>query len=227
MRIRQVTMTARQPERAARFYADVLGLRTEKGPGVEVVAIGRSRLTMEQGEAFAGVHHLAFGIAPADFERAHGWLDERVELLTASGSQVIIGPEGWDSRSLYFLGPEDIVLELIARDADAGTPASDGPTPTLHAISEVGIAVPDVPAAVHRLGADMGLPPFPPQGPTFAPVGGHDGLLIVVQEDRVWFPTEGLTAAGGPVHVQVEGSRQTGCDLTPTAAIRMSQRAVT
>lgn len=143
------------------------------------------------------------GIAPADFELARAWLIERVEPILVDGSDVIEGPEGWNSRSVYFLGPEGILLELIARDADAQVPATPGQIPRLLALSEVGIGVPDVAQAVRTLQQNLGLPAFPPQGLQFAPVGDHDGLVILVDQNRIWFPTQAQQAADGPVTVEL------------------------
>lgn len=162
---------------------------------------------MEEGAEFSGVHHLAIGIAPADVEVARDWLSQRVEPFVVDGSEVIDGPEGLDSRSVYFLGPEDIVLELIARDADSCAPAGDGRVPRPLSLSEVGIGVADVAAAVRALTGELGLPTFPPQGALFAPVGGHDGLIILVDQDRIWFPMDAQQPARGPVRVTVAAPR--------------------
>ncbi len=64
-------------------------------------------------------------------------------------------------------------------------------------LSEVGIGVPSVPEAVRALAGELGLPTFPPQGAQFAPVGDHDGLIILVDQNRIWFPTDAQQAARG------------------------------
>jgi len=110
MQIQEVALTVTGLAAAPRFYHDVFELPVAEQPGQVTVTIGSSRLVLEEGDQFAGAHHLAIGIAPADFEVARGWLSRRVEPIAVDGSEVIEGPEGWDSRSVYFLGPEDIVL---------------------------------------------------------------------------------------------------------------------
>ncbi|MBF6330217.1 VOC family protein [Nocardia transvalensis] len=204
MRIREVTITATELGANAAFYREVLQLPVQASAERVQVGIGASRLVVTRGEAFSGVHHLAFGIAPRDFETARRWLGERVDLLRVNDSEVIDGPAAWDSRSLYFRGPEGILLELIARQHDSGAPAGDGAAPRLLSISEVGIGVPDVPEAVGALRDTFGLPQFPPQLPTFAPIGDHDGLLILADLDRIWFPTDADRPARGPVAAHIE-----------------------
>ena len=220
MRIHEVTLTVERLGDAASFYGDVLRLPVVMKDGQAQVTVGSSRLVLEPGERFHGAHHLAFGIPPADFERARAWLEERLTLVAAAdGSVVIDGPAGWNSRSLYFLGPEDILLELIARDADAAAPGNEGAVPRVLSISEVGIGVPDVAAAVRTLTQELSLPTFPPQGAGFAPVGDHDGLLIVVDEDRIWFPSYHQSAARGPLALQLGAPHAAALNLTPSTRI--------
>jgi len=225
LRIREISMTARSLPAAATFYRDVLQLPVDEQPGRVTVTVGQSRLIIASGPEFDGVHHVAFGISPHEFDRARTWLKGRVELIPARGSDVIIGPAGWDSRSLYFLGPEDILLEFIARQADAGVPATDDVVPRPFSISEVGITVPDTSAAVDAITRAQRLPTFPPQEPDFAPVGDHAGLLIIVDQDRVWFPTQLLRPAQGSLTVRIETSRQsTDVALTEKVTISAAPR---
>jgi len=219
VRIQRVALTVARLDEAALFYREVLRLPVTVRPGQVSVEIGASTLVLEQGEPFSGAHHLAFGIAPAALEPAHAWLSRSVELLVADGSDVIVGPDGWDSRSLYFSGPEGIVLELIARDADAGAPTQDGGVPRLLSVSEVGIGVPDVAGAVRALTTQLALPVFPPQEPQFAPVGSHDGLLVLVDQTRIWFPTDGVLPATGPVAVTLRAPRAGQLSLRPSATV--------
>ncbi len=181
--------------------------------------VGSSRLILEPGDHFHGVHHVAFGIAPADFELTRAWLSQRVNPILVDGSEVIVGPEGWHSKSVYFLGPEDILLEFIAREADGHMSASEADVPQPLSISEVGIGVPDVADAVDTLTDQLGLPAFPPQGTHFAPVGGHNGLIILVDEERIWFPTASHQAAQGPVALEIEGLRPARVSLTNKATV--------
>ena len=220
MKIRGVTLTIQDLAGSVQFYRDILGLRVEESMGRAVVHAGSSQLTLIRGDQFDGAHHVAFGIVPAEFELAHTWLCERVSLIVVDGSQVIVGPTGWNSRSLYFLGPEDIILEVIARDADVDAIPGNGESPRILSISEIGIGVIDVSATVQRLSTVLALPPFCAQGEKFAPVGNHDGLLIVVDQERIWFPTQSLRPARGPLDVHIEtpiASAQ--MDVTPTISI--------
>jgi len=204
MKILNVSITVRDLAKAVPFYRDVLLLPVEATPAGAEVTIGSSRLTLSTGESFDGVHHLAFGILPSEFELAHAWLGRRVSLLQADGSEVILGSEEWKSRSLYFLGPEGIILEFIARDADASTDYIGGQNPRVLSISEVGIGVDDALDAVATLSEELAIPSYYDRSSTFASMGSHDGLLIIVQQDRLWFPTKVSKPARGRLTVQIE-----------------------
>lgn len=204
MKILNVSITVRDLAKAVPFYRDVLLLPVEATPAGAEVTIGSSRLTLSTGESFDGVHHLAFGILPSEFELAHAWLARRVSLLQADGSEVILGSEEWKSRSLYFLGPEGIILEFIARDADASTDYIGGQNPRVLSISEVGIGVDDVLDAVATLSEELAIPNYYDRSSIFASMGSHDGLLIIVQQDRLWFPTKVSKPARGRLTVQIE-----------------------
>ena len=219
MHIDEVALTVNGLAAAARFYQDVLELAVVEQPGQVTVTIGSSRLVLQEGEHFAGVHHLAIGIAPVDFEVAGRWLNQRVEPIAVDGSQVIEGPDGWNSRSLYFLDPEDILLEFIARDADSLALAGDGQVPRPLSLSEVGIGVPSVAGAVRALTGQLGIPTFPPQGAQFAPVGDHDGLIILVDQNRIWFPTDAQQAARGPLTVKLAAPQIGRLSLRQSATV--------
>jgi catechol 2,3-dioxygenase-like lactoylglutathione lyase family enzyme len=204
MKILNVSITVRDLAKAVQFYRNVLMLPVEATPAGAEVAVGSSKLTLSTGDRFDGVHHLAFGILPSEFELAHEWLARRVSLLQADGSEVILGSEEWNSRSLYFLGPEGIILEFIARDADASTVSGTGENPHMLSISEVGIGVDDVLDTVATLSDELAIPNYYDLSSTFASMGSHDGLLIVVQQDRLWFPSKASMPARGPLTVQIE-----------------------
>ncbi|MFE9581801.1 VOC family protein [Nocardia sp. NPDC006044] len=213
MRIREVAISTTDLDAAAQFYRNVLELPVAVGDDHVTVEIGLSTLILTRGETFAGAHHLAFGISPDDFGLAWKWLGRRVELITSNGSEIIEGPPGWDSRSVYFRGPDGVVLELIARAADAGVAAGTGEAPRLLSISEVGIGVPDVRQAVGELTEAYGLAAFTPQLPVFTPVGDHDGLIILVDRERIWFPTEADLPARAAVAVRIDAPKG-GATLT-------------
>lgn len=186
MRLLHVTLPVHDPAAAAAFYRRVLGLPVE---GRRVRA-GWTRIDLVPGRQGAGSAHLAFNIPPGRFEAAVDWLWQRAELLGDAAGRRRFRLEGaWKADSVYFAGPDDAVLELIARAPLGPRPVRAGafdPGEIL-CLSEVGLPSANVPAVVEAARA-LGIAPLAPATDAFAPLGGYRGLLIVVDRGRPWFP---------------------------------------
>ena len=108
---------------------------------------------------------------------------------------------------MYFRDPADNIVEFIARrNLPNDSVTSFGPGSLLR-VSEVGIMVEDVPAAVRGLERDLGLTVWNEPNEEFTTVGDETGLLIVVKNGRPWFPT-GEAAKPHPVVVVARGDRR-------------------
>jgi hypothetical protein len=119
--------------------------------------------------------------------------------------EVPVRPPGWNSRSIYFSGPDQMVLELIARRERARPSVR---IPELISISEVGIAVSDPLATAQVVQAETGASVLGSSSPEFVPVGDHDGLLILVKDGRGWLPRFEVAAHILPLRISV--ARDTG-----------------
>ncbi|MGQ7353090.1 VOC family protein, partial [Quadrisphaera oryzae] len=212
MKITEVTLPVDDLAAAERFYGSTLGLPTRPGGDALVVAVGSTELRLvEQVPSSGAVDHLAITVPADGFDEAKRWLGQRLDLLALDGRDEFEGAPSWDSRSLYFLGPSRCVLELITRRRVPARLGGDqfGPQHLL-CVSEVGVAVPDVPAAARLLQAAAGLEVFGDGvGDTFAAVGDDDGLLVLAAEGRTWFPTADLCATASPRTVVATTDRTT------------------
>lgn len=203
MDIREVVLPARDTETIERFYGGDLGLDVVRDPARATVTLGSTRVVFEESE-YEGVHHLAFTIPTGMFTQAKEWIERRAPLLERDGVVEFEGPASWDSRSVYFDGPDGQVLELIERRG-LQHPITDhfGPEGLL-CVSEVGVAVPDVLASVDLLYA-KGIEPYGnPPGEGFAAVGDIHGMLILVSPGRGWMPTGDRHAQQVPVIVRAD-----------------------
>ncbi|WP_194837071.1 VOC family protein [Nocardia sp. XZ_19_369] len=81
MKIREVAIDTTDLDEAAEFYRDVLRLPVAAEPERVTVQVGLSKLVLTRGAPFAGVHHLAFGISPDDFELAQNWVRGQVDTI--------------------------------------------------------------------------------------------------------------------------------------------------
>jgi catechol-2,3-dioxygenase len=205
MLISQVELPVSDTVQAARFYGDVLALPTRTGGGVVQVEVGPSVLLLHPGPVEPGAYHGAITVPEDRFAEAKAWLQERVSLLERDGLDEFALGAPWNSQSVYFTGPDGILLELIARhDLAAAESSGRFSSADLLRISEIGLAVPDVATAVASLHNAFGLPVFGTAAAEFTPLGDPDGLLIVVRQGRPWFPTTTVTPSLGRIAVTVE-----------------------
>jgi len=207
MRFTSLTIPTSHLDQAAAFYRDTLGLDITRTSGGFEASIGRTKLVVVPGAPTPGAIHLAITIPRNQFAGAKAWLAARTPLSVVDGAdEFVLADEPWRSKSVYFTGPDGIVLELITRDAlenDSSEPFSSA---SLLCVSEIGMAVPDVRATVARLRAEYGAGPFGLGGDEFAPVGDDDGLFIVVATGREWFSAPGSHAVGAPTDIRVEAT---------------------
>ncbi|AVY68310.1 hypothetical protein [Xanthomonas translucens] len=213
MRIVQLSLPASDPAASAAFYRDVLQLPV----AATQVRIGWSLLDLVAANVEVGSVHLAFNLPHARFDAACAWLSWRVPLLhDPLGESRFVLDAAWQSQSLYFAGPDGAVLELIARKPLPvhATAAGAFSAAELLCISEIGLPSAQVPAVVAAAQQRLGLPPFVPVSDVFAPLGDHEGLLIVVDGQRRWFPEQRQLPFAHGVRVVVEGMRggQLFCD---------------
>ncbi|WP_367380657.1 VOC family protein [Stenotrophomonas cyclobalanopsidis] len=196
MRLLHLTLPVSDLGTVAAWSHDVLQLRVVGNH----VHIGWSTIELQaaNGQPLGGVH-LAFNVPDNRFNEAMTWLRERVPLQrNPEGIDYFALESSWQSQSVYFTGPDGLILELIGRKRlPAGTRvgAFYGSELTclsseLTCLSEVGLPSADVDAVRAEASARLGLQPLSPPSPQFAPMGDDECLLIVVAADRRWFPEQ-------------------------------------
>lgn len=189
MRIDHLILPVSDLAAVAGYFRDVLQLPVDG----DRVQVGWSTLQLvPAGELPVGGVHLAFNVPHNRFTEATAWLDARATRQRNAEGQEHFTFEGrWDSESIYFTGPDGLILELIARrrlPASALHGAFHGSEMTC--ISEVGLPAVSVAATQARIEATFGLEPLSPPTPYFAPMGDDEGLLIVADATRRWFPEQ-------------------------------------
>jgi catechol 2,3-dioxygenase-like lactoylglutathione lyase family enzyme len=190
MKIRRVVLECSQPASQLEFYTRVLGLPEERG----ALRVGRTLLEFVQGQAHR--YHLAFAWPRNQWKAGVNWLGQRVPLLTGEEGQTHFEFDFWQARSVYFWDPAGNLLEAIVRDRLE----EDRPQLEWLWVAEVGLVVEQVPRAVEQLN----LPVFGPSRENFCALGGEDGLLILVEQGRTWYPTSDFLAASAPLWIGLE-----------------------
>ncbi|WP_395816642.1 VOC family protein [Curtobacterium flaccumfaciens] len=201
MDIRQVQLATRSLSDTARFY-ERLGCPVEIVDATVRIVVGSTLLVFRELPEMTGALHLAMTIPTGTFEAAKAWIAGLTTVLGTDDQDEFEGPPNWNSRSVYFEGPDQQLLELIERRDLPGDVGENTAVP-LVSVSEVGVPVPDVLGAASAL-RRAGLEPYAnPSGESFSAVGDVDGLVILVSPDRRWFPTGDRSPSSAPVVIDV------------------------
>lgn len=219
MQIRTVQLGCVDIDVANEFYGALLGLKTSRVDGTLHVSAGWTEMVLTPAALLRGVQHLAFTIPRNRFADAKRWLAGRLTLLRTDEGDEFEGPPPWNSRSPYFEDPDRNVLEFIIRrelpnEASGSFSGSD-----ILGVSEVGVPVADVAAFRDAARAELALEPYGQGGATFRPIGDVNGLLIVVEHGRAWFPTD-LPAHDMPLQVTIEGGPHAELAANDSCVIR-------
>jgi catechol-2,3-dioxygenase len=152
-------------------------------------AYGRSRVRFEPGPAVCS--HFAVNVGR--FDAAVDWARTQADLIEED-----VPFEAWRARAAYYYDPVGNLVELIARERAPGDEL-------LLEVSEVGVPVDDVGAAVEFLEEELGLPHFSGDRKSFSAVGDDRGLFILVPVGREWLFTD-RRSSDAPLRVTIEGS---------------------
>lgn len=204
-----------------RFYGDLLGLPiTTSDPDTLAVQIGRSRLLFVRASEFDGRYHVAFDVPNNQLADARSWLESRTPLVQARDGTVLFHSDTWNADQFYFLDPAGNILELIARHTSDTAQSTPFTSASVLAVTEIGLATPDVVSTVGWLCSKLELEPYGDHSDTFTPVGDEQGLFIVVKNEREWFPDTGVKAVPLPFEVTISG-RQPGVFEAPGLPYRV------
>jgi len=192
------------------FYRDVLSLPLmgETGDSVTFRA-GRSALELvTAAPGTKPAYHFAFNIPENKLDRAIEWMSSRSPLARhPETGQTVVHFEHIDAHSVYFFDGAGNIVEFIARHRLRNSaPGAFGVEDILN-LSEIGIVVHDVAAAVRTFESSLGLGVYAKSWPQFAPVGDVHGQFIVVSLDRVWLMTKDLKSAIYPTGVTLRGEQ--------------------
>lgn len=210
MKIESLRLPSADLRAVAQYFREVLELAVNESVAVVTVDAGSTRLEFVPGPAPAGASHLAFTIPCNQLAEAKVWLGARVELLSLDGKDHFQLGDPWDSDSIYFRGPDGLVLELIARRRLDNQSSGAFTSSHILSVSEVGLAVPDVQIAEREMGQTFGIPPFAGDSESFQALGDHRGLLILVSENRPWFPTKDAVSLAGYLEVELADTPRSG-----------------
>lgn len=196
----------------ADFYTTLLdNIPVEQTDAQLTLQVGSSLLTFDYvSTALAMRYHFAINIPANQFDAAKEWIADYAPLIQSDSGEDTFHSENWDADMLYFYDPAGNILELVARHTLANTSNAAFNSRSLLSISEMGIASDDVAAQISDIQARTGAALYRWSGnAAFAPVGDEQGLFIVLERGRIWFPDTGVAAESLPVSAVVENNGRT------------------
>jgi catechol-2,3-dioxygenase len=194
MRIKEILLASNDLMQTRSFYTQTLGFTISDQTDNRIsFHAGDSILTFLQNNLETSpVYHFAFNIPHNQLAQAINWLTARVALIPVTEENIIADFRQWNANAVYFTDNNGNILEFIARydlDNSSDIPFSAA---SVQCISEIGIAVADVPHYAEQLIEDYALNYFSKQPPQekFVALGNDDGLLIIAELNRNWYPTD-------------------------------------
>ena len=177
-----------------KFYSGKLQLEviTKTESSVSFRA-GDSVLTFEQndrGENFK--YHFAFNIPANQLEESIIWACNKVELIRNPESHLITNFDNWKAQAIYFYDNNGNLAEFIGRaDLDNNSDTEFSSKSILN-ISEIGIVTVNPLDLASQITQQTGIDYFIKASKTedFVVLGNDNGLLIIVNPNRNWYPTE-------------------------------------
>ena len=192
MKIKELHLLSNNLIETEKFYNTILDIPAYKKAENEIVfAFGETLLFFKKTEANSQ-YHIAFDIPNNQLEEAYTWLKSRIEILPVLEKSPFADFESWNAKSFYFYDNNSNLLEFIVRyDLDNRSENTFNSSSILYA-SEIGIVTDDVPSLAKKLQEDHLLSVYSKQPPqeNFIALGDETGLLIIVNQNRNWFPTD-------------------------------------
>lgn len=193
MKINHIKIETPNLEDTIAFYKEKLDLEvTEVTNETATIKVGESLLTFIQNNNSQPVYHLAFNIPANQLKEAISWSKNRLDLIHKENDLVVSNFETWKANSVYFFDNNGNLLEFITRkDLKNETDIPFNSQQILN-ISEIGIVTEKPDELGKALIEKYQLELFDKNdnSEVFTAIGDDEGLLIIVKENRNWFPTE-------------------------------------
>ena len=188
MRIREIIISVNQIPLVKEFYNAKLkfDISSESESYVSFNA-GSSILTFTENNGHDNpFYHFAFNIPKNKINEAFNLIKHKTEII----NNEIYSFGSWNADFFYFRDPAGNIVEFIARHNLKNEAEEEFNTGRVECISEIGIVCKDVLATAKELNEKLNIPYWKNRSSEFTTLGDEDGLLILVNEKRNWFPTE-------------------------------------
>jgi catechol 2,3-dioxygenase-like lactoylglutathione lyase family enzyme len=193
MNILEVELLTDNLEETELFYTQTLGLDVvNKSDDSVSFKIGKSTLVFVKSQNLKPVYHFAFNIPNNQLDKAILWSSARFKLLEVEEGSYVANFDSWNAKSVYFYDNNGNILEFIARFDLDNTSSLPFSSKSIQSISEIGFVTSDPVDVGDQMIKDYNLNYFEKgaKSKQFATLGDDNGLLIIVENGRKWYPTQ-------------------------------------
>lgn len=189
MRIAEVALQTDCPHEMKQFYSEILGLPIGETAAESFwIQAGESKLIFEQSTSSKAFYHFAFTIPANQLEEAGQWLQNKGISLYTKDNENQYFFEDWDATASYFYDPQGNLVEFIAHHTLHNASQSPFGAHSIIRISEIGLPLHHMEDGLTRIGEAFSLNVWRGDGKQFAAVGDEEGLFIMIDTNRPWFP---------------------------------------
>jgi len=191
MNILEIEILTENFDETENFYSKLLGFQIQsKNRNTISFSAGKSTLTFIPGNRNPR-YHFAFNIPNNKLDEALIWISKKTELIKNPENTFIANFDNWNAKSLYFYDNKGNVLEFITRfDLNQ---ISDKPftSESILSINEIGVVTDNPIAFAEKMINENQLQYFVkgPKKEDFVVLGDDNGLIIVSNPHRDWYPT--------------------------------------
>lgn len=206
MKIHHIELLSDDLKATEHFYTEILGFVVqEKNTASLSFQIGTTKLTFRQSYQQKPFYHFTFNIPCNQIQEALVFLAKRVALMEAEPNQYIVDFERWNAQSCYFYDNNGNILECIARFDLHNERISTFDNQSFLCISEISLVADDVSLFAETIANKYPIPLFEKaiKQDNFAALGDDNGLILIAQTGRKWYPTP-LQAKAFPVKILVD-----------------------
>lgn len=193
MNILEIEIQTDNLSETEKFYSELLGLQTTNKEQNSISFLtGQSTLTFIKSNKLKPKYHFAFNIPRNKLDEAIKWTSAKLDLIKNADNEIVSNFESWNAKAIYFYDNNGNILEFIARfDLDNASDETFDIS-SIQSISEIGI-VTDTPIKLADKLVEKNNLYFFAKGSKsgkFVTLGDDNGLLIIVETNRKWYPTE-------------------------------------
>lgn len=193
MKILELELLTANIKKTKAFYEEVLGLLPYKEDNKKMLfyQVGGTKLIFKKSEEVKPVYHFAIDIPNNRFEEAYAFIKKNTALLTVTKDSDIADFVNWNAKSFYFYDNNGNIVECITRYTNNTKTVKPFDSDSYIAVSEIGLVTNNVPRLTEKLKVKFGIPVFhrQPAGEKFTVCGDDDGLFILVESGREWYPS--------------------------------------